>query len=42
MFFVHGMIGYVYWYYSQPELQSLEEGLPLFRACIPDILKKYL
>lgn len=41
MFFVHGMIGYVYWYYSQPELQSLEEGIPFFRENAPEILKKY-
>lgn len=42
MFFVHGMIGYVYWYYSQPQLQPVAEGIAVFVRNCPEPLKKYI
>lgn len=42
MFFVHGMIGYVSWYYNQPQFQPLDEGIAIFAENMPEKLKKYL
>lgn len=42
MLFVHGMIGYVYWYYSQPDLQPVDIAMPIFQANAPAVLQKYM
>ena len=40
--FVHGMIGYVSWYYSQPVFQPLDDAVRVFETNMPELLKKYL
>lgn len=42
MLFVHGMVGYVDWYYRQPELRPLDESVAFFARNCPEVLKKYI
>lgn len=41
-FFVHGMLGYISYSYTLPELEEYESAVPKFAKYAPEQLKKYM